>query len=567
MATRSRTPTRAADGPAEPSAKKASSRVKKPKDAAPREVPAGRPPPDEIADETRAVELLPAAPAWVPTARKVAERRIAGFATSERLLHRRARRPAGNSRRFWARVEDDDPFLPRAAGGRLPTGDRAEAWFDHPVPSHEPTAASRVPRAEGSQPPPMPRAARAEPAPRPAPQAPPKPQPRPSPPAAEAPPVVEPAPPPAARPPTPARPAAPLPPPVPVPPPVARPSAPESVEEEDVEAEVVSRAPAIPRKVQYPTVNPDPRRAPPPPRPPPARPATDAPSAAVDRAPPRPPPAPPRPPAVPGRLPPPPAGAARPAAPPPPPPAAEGPRAGLVDRTGRSATEVRREKELAKQKPHAHLPPRRSLDDVLGMLGDLDAGARLYQEKMAEAERAKKAGKSLPSTDGGFYDRPDPPRPLPKVVSPAKASAAPPRPPTPAASAPPRPAAAPPRPPTPAAPPRPPAPPPRPPAAAAAPPRPPAGAAAQGSVPRPPIAPPPRPAGRAAPEDDDDVDVPPSPPMKGDAPVNRSPRAALQGAAGPNLDDLFGGGPQEGRVKIGRRTQPKPTPGEGENPG
>jgi hypothetical protein len=579
MGTRRRTTTPDAAAPApdapEPRGAKPG---KRPAKGAKREAPARRPPPDEIADETRAAEVLPSVPEWRPDTRKVGERRIAGFATSERLLARRARRPAGNSRRFWARVEEDDPFLPKAPGGRLPTGERADGWFDHSVPSHEPTAAERVPRAEGSRPAPVPRESRPTPAaPRPA--APPAPRPAPAPaPRAEVEPEPRPTPPPAApRPPPPAAARAPVPPPRPSPPPPVRPApapAPAPDESWD-EAPAEPRAPAIPRKVQHPTVNPDPRRAPPPPRPPappprapapPAAEADDAPRAPVDRTPPR--PAPPRPPGVPGRV---------PVAPPTPraappvqyPPAAEGPRAGLVDRSGRSATEVRREKEQAKQGPF--FPPKRSFDDILQMLGELDVGSKIYKEKLAEAERAKKAGKSMPASEGGYYDRAEPPRPMPKVVSPARsaAPAQPARPPQ--APQPARPPAPAPRPPTAAAPPpRPPtapaAPPPRP---AAVPPRPPppGGAATQGSVPRPPIAPPPRPASRGAADDEDDMDLPPAPPPRGDQPVNRSPRAAMQGSAGPNLDDLFGGGPQEGRVKIGKRTLPKQPPGEGEAEG
>jgi hypothetical protein len=228
----------------------------------------------------------------------------------------------------------------------------------------------------------------------------------------------------------------------------------------------------------------------------------------------------------------------------------------MVDRTGRSATEIRREKEASAKGPV--LPPKRTFDDILRMLGDLDAGAKVYQDRLVEIERAKKAGRPLPPSDAGYYDRPDPPRALPKVIKS-------PTPPSPEPA--PRPA-------------------PRPPAAASAPPRPPpTGAAGHGAAPRPaqpaaaprpPMPRPPPPAGRPVaarpPDDDEDMDLPPSPPAKADAPVNRSPRAAMAGASGPNLDDLFGGGPQEGRVKIGKRTRPKaqagePGTGEGETEG
>ncbi len=50
-----------------------------------------------------------------PKPRKVGTRRVAGWSTSDRLLARHHRRPAGNSRSFWSRIEEDDPFARRRA--------------------------------------------------------------------------------------------------------------------------------------------------------------------------------------------------------------------------------------------------------------------------------------------------------------------------------------------------------------------------------------------------------------------------------------------------------------------
>ncbi len=85
--------------------------------------PEGGDGPPSITDETRAHDLLPTDQGeWVPPVRKIAERRTAGWFLAERLLDRRGFRPAGNSRRFWSRVEDDDPFLPRPDGRRMSKG-------------------------------------------------------------------------------------------------------------------------------------------------------------------------------------------------------------------------------------------------------------------------------------------------------------------------------------------------------------------------------------------------------------------------------------------------------------
>ncbi len=64
--------------------------------------------------EPKATDLLPPEePEVVEPARPIAARRVAGWSTTDRLLSRTIRRPAGNSRGFWSRIEDDDPFARR----------------------------------------------------------------------------------------------------------------------------------------------------------------------------------------------------------------------------------------------------------------------------------------------------------------------------------------------------------------------------------------------------------------------------------------------------------------------
>ncbi|MCA9493193.1 MAG: hypothetical protein KC621_24850, partial [Myxococcales bacterium] len=197
-------------------------------------------------------------------------------------------------------------------------------------------------------------------------------------------------------------------------------------------------------------------------------------------------------------------------------------RQNLVDPTGRSATEIRREKEDARRAPF--IPPLRNIDDVLGILGDLAMSEKIYRER----QELEAAGKPVPPRSSGMDD--DGWRPPPKPKAPA-----PKPPPRPAESSTPRP---PPR--------KPNAPPPRPPNAA--PPR-----------------PPPRPPARGGSgHDDEDEDLPPSPPQPRSpppgSPVNRSPKAAMGGggySGGVGLDDMFGGGPKEDRPRIGKRTVKK----------
>lgn len=78
-------------------------------------------PVDESHEEPRGRDLLPPdPPVQEPELRRIGERRVVGWRTTQRLWTRRTRRPAGNSRRFWARMEEDDPFLPRVGGARGP---------------------------------------------------------------------------------------------------------------------------------------------------------------------------------------------------------------------------------------------------------------------------------------------------------------------------------------------------------------------------------------------------------------------------------------------------------------
>jgi hypothetical protein len=337
--------------------------------------------PVEIPDETRAHDLVAEAPAPPPPPRKVGPRRVVGYETCERLLRRRAFRPAGNSRRFWSRVEEDDPFLvPRRDA---PAADELAALS--PGASRELAASERLSRVEPAR-----GEGRAKTPPRPA----------------------------------------------------REPS------------HLPETRTAPPPKVQAPAPKPAPKPAPAP------RPVAREPEAppAVDRRPPR----------IVNQPP------AAPAAPTPPPATVQ---RRLVSKDGRSATEVRAEAERARAavagpKPP---PPRRGIDDVLSILGQL----RLSEQAFREG-RVDEATELAP-----VMEKPkSAPRPVPKAVAPA---------------------------------PRPPPPPPE-----------------DEWEPEPP--PPPRPAPKSAP-----------------APLNRSPKAAAQGSSGGTLDDVFGG-PQEGRVKVGRRT-------------
>lgn len=335
----------------------------------------------ELSDEAKVADLLPRdveLPA--PPSKKIAERRVGGWATSARLFERRAYRPAGNSRRFWRKIEDDDPFLAKPTGRRIPEEgghalypqERLQRMPEPPKVTRPTEHAPPPPRPQRVAPPP---AWTEEPRPAPAPTPRPAPAPRPAPRPAPAPPPVE--------------------------------------------------AEAPPR---------------------------------VDR----------RPPIVPHQP-----GRKRPAGRMSVGPAREVPQANvrhrLTDGDGRSATEIRQEREKWREqsKGPAAPPKLRNYDDVLAILGDLKASQELHEAGVRG------------TTDADIVDTP-PPRPKPQRVAPP--------------------------------PPQETAPPPRP-------------------------QPPPRPT--PAPQ--------PAPP------VNRSPSG--RGGSGGGLDDLFGGGPNEGRMRIPRRSK------------
>ncbi|MEQ1502677.1 MAG: hypothetical protein ABMB14_10625, partial [Myxococcota bacterium] len=94
------------------------------------------------APETVAATLIAAASAPPPRPRRTGAARVAGHDLCERLLGRRGWRPAGNSRRFWARVEADDPFLPQL--GTRPVDESATVAVGPST--HEVYAADRLSR-------------------------------------------------------------------------------------------------------------------------------------------------------------------------------------------------------------------------------------------------------------------------------------------------------------------------------------------------------------------------------------------------------------------------------------
>lgn len=108
-------------------------------------------PHDPSDDEPRAADLLPPDAPPEPVPRRIAERRVVGWSMAGRLMNRVERRPAGNSRRFWRNIEEDDPFIPRKAL-RVRRQD-------------EPYPAQRLDRVPSQAPPPMPRESRPAPPP------------------------------------------------------------------------------------------------------------------------------------------------------------------------------------------------------------------------------------------------------------------------------------------------------------------------------------------------------------------------------------------------------------------
>jgi hypothetical protein len=116
---------------------------------------------NDLHSEPRASDLLPPdEPPERPEFKLIAERRVAGWSTTARLATRLERRPAGNSRRFWKTIEDDDPFLAAPAAKRLPQS------------SHELYPADRLQRIEPARTKPRPAAAAPKPKPRAAPSKP-----------------------------------------------------------------------------------------------------------------------------------------------------------------------------------------------------------------------------------------------------------------------------------------------------------------------------------------------------------------------------------------------------------
>jgi hypothetical protein len=290
--------------------------------------------------ETLAHELIPAAPSLSPP-RAVGPRRVAGHDTVERLLARRGFRPAGNSRRFWTRVEDDDPFLPQPK--RWDRGDEsatvaATGAASSGGPSHEPYAADRLSRMGKPKNKPD-RPATAAPRPSPEPRAP----------------APGPAPRPAARPPP-------------------RPAPPAPQAERPAPVQPIDRRPPLIRNAHL----------------------GEGAAAAEPRGP-------------------------EPTV-----------RQRLVDPTGRSAEEVRREREAARAGgPTA--PPARSFDDVMSLMSQLRASEELYlqglKEEATEAFKADEDAAAIASTPRRGAPPPAaPPEPHPEPApvdrSPRRASGA-----------------------------------------------------------------------------------------------------------------------------------------------
>jgi len=341
--------------------------------------------PHDLPDEAKVGDLLPPdVEPYDPPSKKIAERRVGGWATSSRLFLRRVFRPAGNSRKFWKKIEEDDPFLPKPTGKRIAQeGGHALYPADRLVRMPDAPRATRP--TEEAPPPPKPRRV-AEPPPRAAytEEPSPAPQPRSVPQARSQP-----------RPPPPSR---------PQPPPQA------------AEPPVDRRPPRLP--------NPNERRKP-----------VGRMKAAPQRS------------------------------------RQANVHHRLTDNTGRSATEIRQEKEAWREKAKgpAAPPPLRGYDDILSLLGDLKASQELHEAGITGSSNTDVV--STPT-----------PRPKPR--------------------------------------------------------------------PSPPPQPRPSPPPQAAPPVDRS---PPKP--KPQAPVNRSPSG--RGGSGGGLDDLFGGGPSEGRMKIPRRSKKK----------
>ncbi len=90
--------------------------------------------------DLRASDLLPPDDPPDGPPKRIAERRVAGWVTTNRLWLRTDRRPAGNSRRFWKKIEDDDPFIPPPSTKRIAQS------------THELYPSDRLPRVESAKP-------------------------------------------------------------------------------------------------------------------------------------------------------------------------------------------------------------------------------------------------------------------------------------------------------------------------------------------------------------------------------------------------------------------------------
>ena len=143
--------------------------------------------PHDLPEEAKVGDLLPPdVEPYDPPSKKIAERRVGGWATSSRLFQRRVFRPAGNSRKFWRKIEEDDPFLPKPTGKRIAQegghalypADRLVRMPDAPKATRPTEQSAPAPQPRRiAQPPPQP-AYTEEPSPAPQPRSVPRPPPR-----------------------------------------------------------------------------------------------------------------------------------------------------------------------------------------------------------------------------------------------------------------------------------------------------------------------------------------------------------------------------------------------------
>lgn len=112
-------------------------------------------------DELKASDLLPPDdPPADDGPKKIAERRVVGWFMADRLVRRAEWRPVGNSKHFWSKIEDDDPFVHRPPPRRvrqdhtLYPADRIDRIPSTavPQPSRQAPQAPPRPRQEAPQP-------------------------------------------------------------------------------------------------------------------------------------------------------------------------------------------------------------------------------------------------------------------------------------------------------------------------------------------------------------------------------------------------------------------------------